>query len=454
MAVCQDFEDAPLRLFHVRVLVSAAGGVLSDGAALGVVSIALAGATAPLSLTAMWQGLLGGASLIGLFAGALLTGPVADRLGRRGIFSLNMALLAALSGAQFFVDSAAQLLALRVALGFVLGTDYVVSKAMLTEFAPRRLRGRMLSSLSIAWVLGYVAAYAAGYALADTGADSWRWMLAAAGLPALLILPLRVTMPESPVWLAARGRDADALRIVQERIGNFLVSSAALQPNRGRWRQLFAPAWRRRTLVGCAFYTCQVIPYFAIGTYIPNVMSALQVQSSYIGGLVYNAFLLVGGAAGLLLSDLVPRRAFLVASFAVTAAALSVLSFSTDLSPLLVIVLFAVFACVLSAAANLEYVYTPELFPTELRASGIGLAIAASRIGSAASTVFLPMIITHHGVHVALGACAAVLVFGGLVCHWWAPETRHMRLTSMQPQADASPAHRLAQRTAVDNESL
>ena len=68
------------------------------------------------------------------------------------------------------------------------------------------------------------------------------------------------------------------------------------------------------------------------------------------------------------------------------------------------------------------------MFPTDLRASGIGLAIAASRIGSAVSTFLLPVVVAEFGVRAALGACMAVLVFGGIVCQRWAPETRHVRL--------------------------
>jgi len=74
-------------------------------------------------------------------------------------------------------------------------------------------------------------------------------------------------------------------------------------------------------------------------------------------------------------------------------------------------------------------VYLPELFPTDLRASGIGLAIAASRIGSAISTFLLPVVVASFGVRAALGACMAVLIFGGVVCQRWAPETRHVRLS-------------------------
>ena len=89
-----DFEDAPLRPFHLRLAAASGLGVFSTAAALGVVGIPLSLATSQLQLTPLWIGLLGGASLVGLFFGALTAGPVADRFGRRAIFRYNMAFLA------------------------------------------------------------------------------------------------------------------------------------------------------------------------------------------------------------------------------------------------------------------------------------------------------------------------------------------------------------------------
>src|SRR6202790_2881881 len=131
-----DYDDAPLRLFHIRVAVASCGGVFSDGYGLGIIGISLSRAAPQLGLSPVWMGLLGGASLFGLFAGALLTGPAADRFGRRPLFAYNIALLGALSLAQGLADSAAALLALRLAVGFLLGTDYVVRKALPGEVTP------------------------------------------------------------------------------------------------------------------------------------------------------------------------------------------------------------------------------------------------------------------------------------------------------------------------------
>jgi putative MFS transporter len=426
-----NYDDAPLRPFHLRVAIAACSGVFSDGYGLGIIGISLSRAPQALGLNPVWMGLLGGASLFGLFAGALLTGPAADRFGRRPIFAYNMAILGALSLLQGLVDSAAQLLVLRLAIGFLLGTDYVVSKALLTEFTPRRTRGRILGLLSVAWAGGYACAYFVGVALSTHGPAAWRSMLITSALPCLMVLPLRLTMPESPLWLTNHGRDDEALRVVRDKLGANVAppSRAPAAPTiHGRWRQLLSPAWRSRTLVACAFFTCQVIPYFAVGTFVSQVMIAMRPEKGYVGGVIYNASLLAGAIAGLLVIDQLPRRTFLIGSFVVAAATMLVLCLWSGIPAALMILFFAVFAGVLSAASNLVYVYLPELFPTDLRASGIGLAIASSRIGSAISTFLLPVVVAGYGVHAALGACVAVLAIGAMICRQWAPETRNVSL--------------------------
>jgi MFS transporter, putative metabolite transport protein len=426
-----EYDDAPLRPFHAAVAAASSGGVFSDGYGLGIIGISLSLAAPQLRLSPAWMGLLGGAALFGLFAGALLTGPAADRFGRRPFFAYNMALLAVLSLLQFTVKSAAELLALRLAIGFLLGTDYVVSKALLTEFTPRRFRGRILGLLSVAWASGYACAYFVGFALSGGGSNAWRWMLVTSAIPCLAVLPIRVTVPESPLWLTNHGHQGSAVRIVRAKLGTGVAPPAVTLVARataGTWRQLLSPRWRLRTLVACAFFTCQVIPYFAVGTFIPQVMSAMNLHSGYLGGLIYNLALLIGAIGGLLVVDRLTRRAFLIGSFGIAAATMLTLTLWNDIPAIAMSVLFALFAAVLSAASNLVYVYLPELFPTDLRASGIGLAIAASRIGSAVSTFLLPIVVAAYGARTALGTCVTVLAIGAVICQRWAPETKNLRL--------------------------
>lgn len=433
------YEDAPLRPFHLRVTVASFGGVFSDGAGLGIVGMALNLATPTLGITPLWMGLLGGASLFGLFLGALLTGPIADRHGRRPVFAWNMLLLALASAAQFFAQSAEQLLVLRLLVGLLLGTDYVVSKALLTEFTPGRFRAGVMSSLAVAWAGGYAAAYGVGYAIAHSeafgGPDAWRYMLLASAIPCALIFPLRTALPESPMWLAEHGHAAAAAAVVNRYVGGDVQPPPArpvaptVRKARKHLAEVLSPPWGRRSLVACVYFTTSVIPYFAIGTFVNRVLEDLHVEGAAAAGLVYNLAIVLGAIGGLLTIDRMPRRTFLNGTYLLSGGAMLALVLLDQPPAFVSVGLFAIFASVLSASSNLVYVYLPELFPTGLRASGLGLAIASSRVGSAVSTFLLPVIVGAFGIHVALAACVAVLALGGIICFALAPETRGLGLS-------------------------
>ncbi|RDU97454.1 MFS transporter [Trinickia dinghuensis] len=445
-------EDLPLQRFHLRVVLAGSGGQFNDGFILGIVGIALSVAATPLHLDATWIGLIGAASLAGLFLGSFFVGPLADRFGRRSIFAYDMIIFALLSAGQYFVTSPLQLLIFRVLLGLVLGADYAVAKSLVIEYLPRRSRGRLVSFLAVAWGIGYVAAYFVGYAIKEIDPHSWRMMLAISGVPALLIIPARLSIPESPLWLIKKDRVSDALRIVQRTFGSHVTLDMRRSDGTGKrsanWSALFTRKMRRNTLVGCVFFTCQVIPYFALGTFSPRVLQALHVENSLVGAMVYNALLILGLFMGLALIDRVPRRSFLIWTFYGGAVLLALLA-STSISPMVTIVLFGLFACVLSGSTNAEPLYTAELFPTELRATGTGFVIACSRLGSAIATFLLPLAVQRFGIETSLLVCVGTLVFGGVFCHVFAPETRDVKLgelgSSIGPGEERlSPSARMA----------
>ncbi|PVZ41186.1 MFS transporter [Pseudomonas sp. CC120222-01a] len=419
------FDEAPLRRLHIKAATGGMGGQFSDGYVLGLIGIAMSLATSPLGLTTYWQGLIGSASLIGILIGSLLIGPLADRIGRRGLYSWTMAVFCIVSVLQFYVNSPEQLFVLRLILGVALGADYVVGISLVSELVPRRHRGRLLSLMMVAWVAGFSSAYGIGYLLQQVGGENaWRWILFSSAVPALLVFTIRLGTPESPLWLVNKGRHELAKRIVQASLGNDIqLPPPSAQIEQASWLHLFSRKWIRNTLVGAMFYTCQVIPYFAMSTFIPRVLETLNVEDGYASGIVYNAFLLLGSILGLMIINKISRRAFLTGSFYVTSAALLILAAWTNMPAALVVALFAVFACVLAGAGVLEFAYTPELFPTELRASGVGFVVAASRLGGAGGTFILPILMENYGTHAALGGCVAALLLGGIICQIWAPET-------------------------------
>jgi putative MFS transporter len=429
------YDDVPLRRFHIRISAAGAFGQLSDGYILGIVGIAASVATPALHLNPFWQGLIGAGSLAGLFFGSLLGGSVVGRIGRRGIFAWDMLVFALLSLLQFFVSDALQLLVIRVILGIILGMDYVTVKTFIAEFVPRRSRGSLMSVLALMWAIGYVGAYLVGYAMRGISPDIWRLMLASSAIPAFVGFIARIGVPESPRWLMERGRVKEAEAIVRRHLGpdvslpeqsttRTALSAAQI------YRALFSVQWRRRTWVGMAFYACHILPYFCLSTFAPKVMSALKVGDGYTAGLIYNALILLGAVLGMIVIDRISRRGFLVTSFVVQALLLAPLVLLTDLSPFIVVALFGLFGCLLSAADNLGFCYPAELFPTELRPAGIGLAVASSRLAAAVSTFFLPVIVSQLGAKSALGICCLVSLAGGIICYLWAPETGGLKLAT------------------------
>jgi len=420
------FESAPFTPFHRRVAIGGAGGQFSDGYSLGIIGIALSLAKQPLGLTSWWIGAVGAASLAGLFFGCLVAGPISDRFGRRPVFVWTMMIFAILAGLQYYSTSIQELFVLRLLLGVALGADYVACEAIVMEHSPTRYRGQLLSILGVAWTVGYFCAFLVGYLVRDSGPDAWRLVLLTCAVPSIITFLLRFNTPESTMWLTRRHQLDKAREIIAKHIGPTIALPVVDEPESVKSETLttlLRPPLLQNLIVGCVFYTCQVIPYFALGTFLPIVLLKLHVGEVYTGALIFNVLLLLGGLIGMFVIDRIPRRTFLIQGFLVTASLLAVLILWRTAPTPVTVMVFATLGFVLSATGMLEFVYPAELFPTELRGRGIGVVIACSRIGSASSTFLLPVVVERHGVYVALEACAAVAVFAALVSKMWAPET-------------------------------
>jgi MFS transporter, putative metabolite transport protein len=424
-------DDVPLSGFHCKIAGLTFGAHFTEGYALGTVGYALPSMTRQMGLNAVWNGLIGSSALIGIFLGSLVFGWLSDRVGRQKIFLLSFLIITLAAFAQFYADSAWTLCMLRVLLGFGMGGDFAVGHAILAEFSPRKHRGMLLGSFSVIWTVGYVAANVIGMQYADATPDAWRWLLASAGVPALIVLILRMGTPESPRWLLGKGRLSEAQAIVHRYFGPDVrldTSRMTARPRAGGFARLFHRDLIRRTLFNCTFFVCLVIPYFAIYTFLPSILKMIQLDEGSHADLLLNGFLIVGAMLGIWLTIRLPRRVFLISAFFVTWLCLLALSLLPASATLGLIAAFGLFTLTMSAVSNLVGVFPPECFPTEVRACGVGLAIAVSRLGSAVGTFLLPVSIAHFGFQAAMMALATVLLIGMLVSMIWAPETRHLRL--------------------------
>ncbi|MFC9790401.1 MFS transporter [Rhodococcus sp. NPDC127528] len=421
-------DQIPFGRFHAKITAMTLGANFTDGYTLGIIGAILPTISTQLGLSSFWEGMIASSALIGLFLGSMILGRVGDIIGRQRLYVFNFVLIAAVSLMQLWTPNVVVLFVLRVLIGFGLGADYAVGPTLMSEFAPRKQRGAMLASLTVAWTVGYVAANVIGTYL-NNGDDSWRWLLVSGAIPALIVLVVRIGTPESPGWLISKGRVDEARAIVRRCFGVELDTTTVVQEEESTaYRELFSPANRTRTWFAVLFYSALVLPYFAIYTFVPTILSGLKVEDTDLQSLILNIFLLVGGIAGIWFVAKMPRRSFTIVSFGVLAVSLVALGALSEMSATAMMIPFVIYTFVMSAASNITQVYPAELFPTSLRASGVGLANGLSRVASAAGTFILPLSLTSWGISTTMYWLAGVLLLGMLISIRWAPETSSQHL--------------------------
>lgn len=431
-------DDAPVSSFHRRIMVVAMGGPFCDGYLLGVMGVALGLITPALALDTLWTGLTAASVLVGVFIGGAVFGPVTDRVGRHLMYVLNLATFVVFSALQFFVTEAWQLLVLRLLIGIAIGADYPIASALTTELVPRRMRGPALSGLVLAWWVGYGVSYWVGWALTGLGDDSWRWMLASGTVPALIFLFMRAGIPESPRWLASRGRLDEAKAVVRKHLGQEVSDEELLAEGRqekrggsglGNLVEIFKRGYTVPVVFCSVFWICQVAPAFAVRSFQPQMLSAFGVGSTYGASALITTIAVAGIGLGLVVVNRIGRRSLLISSFVCINVSLIALAVLPLHWAFVVVALFAAFQFFEAAGSGLQFVYPSELFPTDLRATGVGIATAMSRVGSASSTFLLPIAAEDLGVRGTLGIAVAITLVGLVVSYFLAPETKDLGLT-------------------------
>ncbi|GLR08394.1 MFS transporter [Mixta theicola] len=428
-------DDLPLTRFHCRIAGLTYGAHLTDGYVLGVIGYAMIQLQPQMQLTSLQEGLIGGSALFGLFLGSLILGWISDYTGRQRIFTFSFLLITLASFLQFFVTTPEQLIFLRILIGFGLGGDYSVGHTLLAEFSPKRYRGMLLGAFSVVWTIGYVLASVAGYAWINIAPDAWRWLLASAALPALIITLMRIGTPESPRWLMRQGRITEAHEVVRRFLGaNVLPGDEISAVTTRHISTLFSARYWRRTAFNSLFFICLVVPWFVIYTWLPTIAQSIGLEAALSASLILNMLLIAGALLGLLLTWMLSRRQFLIGSFLLLAITLSVLAFTPSSNSIAILLLFTLFSMTISAASNLVGILPAESFPTDIRSLGVGFATSMSRLGAAISTGLLPLALTTWGMRTTLLLLVAVLLVGLLVSILWAPETKNLSLVEAAQQ--------------------
>jgi putative MFS transporter len=387
-----------------------------------------------LSLSAFWEGLIAASALIGVFLGGFLGGWFTDKYGRKILYLVDLIAIVGFSVAQFWVESAWALFAWRLLIGIAVGADYPIATSLLAEFLPRKHRGPLLAAMVLMWFAGAAVAYLVGELLLRAmGDDGWRWVLASAVVPGALFLIARSGTPESPRWLLNKGRVAEADAVIKKVYGpSYSISDlpeAVSEKPTSVW-SLFHSGYGKRMAFITLFWTCAIVPLFAIYAFAPKVLQALKLTGDWAsyGSIAITFLFTLGCLLATKLINRMGRRKMLIHSFLWSGLSLLLLGMFPDASPTLVLILFGGYAVMIGGAQVLEYVYPNELFPTEIRASAVGLATSLSRIGAAVGTYLVPISLASLGIANTMFAAAVISLFGALISWWLAPETSKLDL--------------------------
>lgn len=418
-------DDVSMTPFLVKVTLFSSGGPFLEGYVLGIIGVALMQMVPELGINNHWSGMIGMAAIVGLFVGALAGGWVTDLIGRRTMFVIDVLTIAALSIACIFIHSAVEVFLLRLAIGVAIGADYPIATSMIAEFTPRRYRAISMGFIAAIWYVGANVAYVVGYFMLDMN-NGWRWMLASSAVPCVLILLGRLSIPESPRWLASKGREQEAQQIIHRIFGQdvFLDSEVVEKTSLAK---LFTKTYTKRVFFVGIIWLCQAIPMFAVYTYGPQIIETFGMgngRQALIGEIVIGTFFLIGTIPAMFFAEHWGRRPLIVWCFLLMSISLAILGIIPNPSMVVIVTCFAVYALLSGGPGNLEWLYPNELFPTSIRASAMGVAMALSRIGTVVSVYVLPSFMEQHGTGKTMLAGAAISLLGFIVSVAWAPETK------------------------------
>ena len=427
-------DDVPVKGFHQLLSIRTGGGWLLDGYVLSIIGVALMQAAAHLQLSNFWQGMIAASALFGMFFGGFLGGWLADLTGRKKLYFIAPTLFVLCSVAQLWVESEMALFLCRFVIGIAVGFEYAAGGSLLTEFLPTKERGPRLAMLTIMWFAGAMLAYLFGNMILKMDiTDAWRWVFASPAVIGLILIIIRIGTPESPRWLISKGRTAEAEVIIKQVYGpSFSLANVPVQQavKSLSLREILALGYGKRVFFCSMFWMCAVIPVFAVYSFAPRVLDAMNLKGSWAeyGSVMITLMFVVGCVLATKLINSMGRRKMVIHSFLWSGLALLGLGAFADASPLLILVLFGTYAVLIGGAQVLELVYPNELFPTEMRAIGVGMATSFSRIGAAVGTWLVPMSLDTIGIGNTMYVAAGVTLLGLIVSILTAPETKGLNL--------------------------
>lgn len=440
----QRLDRLPYTRKHNRLLMGSGVGWALDAMDIGLISFIMAALAQEWDLTNTEVSWLASIGFVGMAIGASVGGLLADKIGRRQVFALTMLVYGIATGLSAFSTGLGVLIAFRFVVGLGLGAELPIASTLVSEYAPKRIRGRVVVALESFWAVGWLAAACIGYFLVPTVDNGWRWALALGAVPALWALVIRFALPESVRFLESKDRHTEAESAVQE----FEAAAGITTPEQQKapevfeesrkvdYRELFGQRFRRTTIALWLTWFGVNFSYYGAFIWLPTLLSqnGMTLVKSFEFTLFMTLAQLPGYFAAAVLVEVWGRRATL-ASFLAGSAVGAVL-FGT--APQIAESLFPgdqpaaqalalAFGCTLSffnlGAWGALYATTPEVYPTTVRASGSGAATAFGRIAALAAPLLVPVLLGVSGLGVLFAIFAGMFVMA-MVAALFLPEYR------------------------------
>ncbi|MUN61622.1 MFS transporter [Kocuria sediminis] len=406
----QRLDRLPYTTEHRKLLVGSGVGWALDAMDVGLVSFVMAALAQQWALSTGELSLLASIGFVGMAVGAGLGGLLADRLGRRQVFALTLVVYGLATGASALVGSLAALVVLRFVVGLGLGAELPVASTLVSEYSPRRIRGRLVVVLESFWAVGWILAALIGYFVVPTSPDGWRWALVVGLVPAAYAVVVRRALPESVRFLESRGRTEEAEAAVRaferapalgrsraESAEQALAAEAAAAPATGAGG-LWSAGLRRRTGALWTVWFCVNFAYYGAFTWLPTLLlqQGFTLTTSFGYVLVITLAQLPGYAAAAWLIEVWGRRitlAVFLGGSAVSAVLFGIVSVGAVVLPWQVIGSGMALSFFNLGAWGALYAIGPELYPTALRGTGTGAAAAFGRIASILAPLSVPVLL-------------------------------------------------------------